>query len=75
LFFFREKEILSDLTSKPIYKKKAESKKNKNDDFEMKEVNEDDNNNNRYLEPVPKFPHVSENEPMLKSRDVRYTEV
>jgi hypothetical protein len=58
--------MLSNLQNKPIYKPKT----NKPEEFEM---NQDD----RYLEPTPKFPAVrGENEPMIGRRDnTRFSEV
>ena len=58
--------MLSNLQNKAIYKPKT----NKPEEFEM---NQDD----RYLEPTPKFPAVrGENEPMIGRRDnTRFTEV
>ena len=69
-FNFRETELVSNLSNRPpIYKKVETSDK----EFKMKEINEDD----RYLEPVPKFPPVKtetfENAPMLPN--VRYSAV
>lgn len=65
-FILREKELLSDLQNKPIYKPNS----NKLEEFELNEES------GRYLEPTPKFPVVKgENEPMLVKKDVRYSEV